>query len=139
MGGEPVGTIPGRGCAVARFADALLRSMGGSQATLRLSDPSSGDTACQLGLEAPAAEDLLLSPAAIKPLEPEADGRRRVEVIVSACSLRAIAKNYGVQDVPAWLLGMQGVLLHDTVMRIARISVDEFQGKECLYHLTATE
>ena len=69
---------------------------------------------------------------------PEADGKRRIEVIVSACSLRPIAKNFGIQDV-AWLLGMQGVLLHETVMPIVKVTIDEFQGKECLYHLTATE
>lgn len=124
---------------MARFADAVLRSMGGAQVTLRLSDPSSGDTGSQLGLEASPAEDLQLSPAAIKRLEPEADGKRRVEVIVSACSLRPLAKNYGIQDLSAWLLGMQGVLLHETVMAIVKVTVDEFQGKECLYHLTATE
>ncbi len=138
MPDDQVGAIPGRGCAVARFADAVLRSMGAGQITLRLSDPSSGDTSSQLGLEAPTAEDLQISPAVIKPLEP-ADGKRRVEVVVSACSLRPIAKSYGIQDLSAWLLGMQGVLLHDTVMQIAQITVDEFGGKECLYHLTATE
>lgn len=139
MATDQLGTIPGRGCAVARFAEAILRSMGGGQVTLRLSDASSGDTSSQLGLEPSPAEDLELSPAAVKCLDPTADGRRRIEVTLSACSLKTIAKNYGVVDIPAWLLTMQGVLQSGTVMRIDSVKVDEFQGKHCLYHLTATE
>jgi hypothetical protein len=133
------GSIPGRGCAVARFAEALLRSLGASQVTLRLSDPSTGDTSSQLGLEAPAAEDLPISPALLKPLAPAENGRRRIEVVLCASSLRALAKNYGMEDIGAWLISMQGVLMHDAIMRIATVTVDEFLGTECLYHLTATE
>jgi hypothetical protein len=136
---DQLGTIPGRGCAVARFADALLSSLGGTRLTLRLSDPSSGDTTSQLGLEAPVAEDLPISPAVLKPLQPADDGRRRFEVILGASALRTIAKNYGIEDIAAWLLSMQGVLLHDSVMRIVTVTVDEFLGTECLYHLTTTE
>ncbi len=139
MSDQQLGIIPGHGCAIVRFADALLRTLGGTQVTLRLADPSTGDTGSQLGLEAPTAEDMQLSPAVIKSLDAEADGRRRIEVIVSATSLRAIAKSYGIDDVSAWLLSMQGVLQYGGVMRIAKVAVDEFNGKECLYHLTATE
>lgn len=137
--GNDLGIIPGRGCAGVRLAEALLRSLGATQVTLRLSDASTGDTSSQLGLEPPTAEDLPISPALLRPLTPANDGRRRVEVIIGAASLRAIAKTYGVQDIAAWLLGMQGVLLHDEVMRIATVTVDQFAGADCLYHLTATE
>jgi hypothetical protein len=34
---------------------------------------------------------------------------------------------------------MQGVLQNDTVLRIATVTVDQFHGVDCLYHLTATE
>jgi hypothetical protein len=139
MSNDQLGAIPGRGCAIARFADALLRSLGGGQVTLRLSDASSGDTGSQLGLEPCPPEDLQLSPAAVQPLDSTADGRRRIEVMLSACSLRPIAKNYGVEDISAWLLNMQGVLQGGTVMRIDSVKVDEYHGKHCLYHLTATE
>lgn len=139
MSDDQLGIISGPGCAGVRFADALLRSLGGSQVTLRLSDPSAGDTPSQLGLDGPTAEDLQLSPAVIKALEPEADGRRRIEILLSVTSLRTIARSYGVQDLSAWLLSMQGVLHHGGIMRIASVSVDEIHGKACLYHLTATE
>lgn len=113
--------------------------MGRTQVTLRLSDPSTGDSSSQLGLVAPTAEDMQISPAAIRSIDPTEDGKRRVEVLVSASALRAIATTYGIEDVPAWLLGMQGVVQHDAILRIASVRVQEFHGNECLYQLTATE
>lgn len=139
MPDDQLGTIAGRGCAVARFADSILRLMGGSQVTLRVSDASSGDVNSQLGLEPCPAEDLQLSPAAIRSLDATSDGRRRIEVILGACALRSIAKTYGVVDIAAWLLNMQGVLQGGAVMRIDSVKVDEYRGKDCLYYLTATE
>jgi hypothetical protein len=136
---DQLGTIAGQGCAVARFADSMLRSLGGTQVTLRLSDPATGDTSSQLGLEAPAAEDMPISPAVLKPLVPEQDGLRRIEVILSATALGVVAKNYGVEDISAWLLSMQGVLQNGAVMRIGAVTVDQFHGTDCLYHLIATE
>ncbi len=136
---DQLGIISGQGCAVVRFATALLRSLGGIQVTLRLSAPSTGDTSSQLGLEPPTAEDIPISPAIVKPLAPEPDGRRRIEVVLSATALRVIAKNCGVEDISAWLLSMQGVLHHGAVLRIATVTVDQFHGVDCLYHLTATE
>jgi hypothetical protein len=139
MADDQLGSIPGQGCAVARFAEALLQSMGGTQVTLRLANPSSGDTGSQLGQEAPSMADLQISPGAIKVLEPSSDGARRIEAIVSACSLRHIAKEYGVDDVPTWLMGMEGVLYRGALMRIESVTADSFYDQDCLYHLTATE
>jgi hypothetical protein len=136
---DQLGMIPGQACAARRFADALLRSGGDTQITVRISDPSTGDTSSQLGLEPPSAEDLQISPALVKALAPTEDGRRRIEAVISATSLKAIAKNYGVEDIAAWLLVAQGVLYYGNLMRIDIVTVDRFFGLDCLYHLTATE
>lgn len=131
--------IPGQACAVRRFANALLRSGGDTQVTVRVSNPSTGDTGSQLGLEPPTAADLQIAPALVKALEPTADGKRRIEAVISATSLKAIAKDYGVQDIAAWLLVAQGVLYYGNLMRIDSVTTDKFLGADCLYHLTATE
>ncbi len=135
---DPAG-IPGHACAIRRFADALLCSGGDTQVTIRISDPSTGDTDSQLGLEPPTAEDLQVSPALIKALEPTSDGKRRIEAVVGATALKPIAKQYGIQDVAAWLLVAQGILYYDQLMRIDTVTVDKYLGADCLYHLTATE
>ena len=132
-------SIPGHACAAKRLADALLRSMGNTQ--LRCGSPilRAGDTNSQLGLEAPVAQDLQVSPAAVKSLEPAEDGTRRIEVIVSITALQAIAKVYQVEDIAAWLRTFEGVVWHGNLMRIAPLTVDRFLGADCLFHLTATE
>jgi hypothetical protein len=131
--------IPGRASAIKRFANALLRSGGDTQVTVRISDPSTGDTNSQLGLEPPTAEDLQISPALVQAIEPTEDGKRRIKATVSATSLKAIAKLYGIEDIAAWLLVAQGVLYYGNLMRIDTVTVDHFLGADCLYHLTATE
>lgn len=139
MSQNQLGMIPGRACACHRLADALLRSMGNTQVTLRLANPSSGDTNSQLGLEAPASQDLQVSPAAVKALEPEEDGKRRIEIIVSITALQPIATAYQVDDIVAWLRTFEGVVWYGALMRIAQVTVDKFLGADCLFHLTATE
>jgi hypothetical protein len=131
--------IPGQASAVRRFANALLRSGGDTQVVVRISNPSTGDTNSQLGLEPPTAADLQISPALVKALEPTPDGKRRIEAVLSATALKTIAKAYGVQDIAAWLLVAQGLLYYGNLMRIDTVTVDKFLGADCLYHLTATE
>jgi hypothetical protein len=130
---------PGQACAGRRLAESLLRFCGNTEVTLRISDPSSGDTRSQIGLEAPPAEDLHISPALIQALPPTDDGKRRIEAVIGATSFKAIAKQYGIEDISAWLLAAQGVLCYGTLMRIDSIVVDKVCGADCLYHLTATE
>jgi len=131
--------IPGRACAARRLADALLRTFGDTQVTLRLANASSGDTNSQLGLEPPASQDLQVSPAAVKSLEPMPDGKRRIEVILSVTALQPIAKVYQIEDIAGWLLTFEGVVWYGDLMRIAKVTVDKFFGADCLFHLTATE
>jgi hypothetical protein len=136
---DQLGIIPGHACAARRLADALLRSFGNTQVTLRVANASSGDTISQLGLEAPAAQDLPISPAAVKALDPMPDGKRRIEVIVSITSLQPFAKIYQVEDISAWLRTFEGVVWGGDLMRIAGVTVDKCLGADCLFHLTATE
>ena len=139
MADNQLGIIHGSACAARRLGDALVRSLGHSQVTLRIANPSSGDTKSQIGLEAPTAGDVQISPAAVTVLEPTDDGRRRIEVVLSATSLLPIAKAYGVEDISGWLLNLEGVVHQEQLMRIAKVRVDKFLGAECLFHVTATE
>ncbi len=134
-----MGSIPGRGCAARRFTDALLQSLGGLQVTIRMSDPSTGDSGSQLGLEPPPAEDLQIFPSIITSLPSTDDGKRRIEVMLSATSLKPIARTHGIEDIATWLLTAQGVLHNDQLMRIDTVAVDHVFGSNCLYRITATE
>jgi hypothetical protein len=136
--GNQLGIISGQGCASRRFADALLRSCGIAQVSLRIADPTRGDTGSQLGLEPPPSEDIQISPAVVTSLPPSPGGTRRMQVAMSATAVEALANKYQVTDVPTWLLTAQGVVQHDQLWHIDSVTVDHF-GTDCLYHLTATE
>ena len=135
----PLGFTPGRPQAGKRLVDGLVRFLGGGQITVRIADPSSGSTSSQLGLEPSPAEDLQISPAVVQGLAPAADGARRIEVLLSATTIKPIARDHGIEDIVAWLRGAEGLLYRDHSMHIDAVTVDKVLGEDCLYHIVATE
>ena len=135
----PINMIPGRHQALRRGADAMLRAMGGVQVTLRVADPSSGDTNSQLGITPPTSSDVQISPAVVRPVDPMPDGSQRVQVLLSAKALQPIVDSYEATDIPAWLLGSQGLVYHGQLMPIRSVASSSFAGCDYLYLLTATE
>ena len=134
-----INLIPGRHQAAQRGTDAFLRVLGGEEITLRLSDPATGDTSSQLGITPPTAEDVQIAPAVVQAMAPEADGTRRIQVLLSAKSLHAIADSYGVTNIPPWLLGSRGLVYRGQVMPIRSVTSNSFAGDDYLYLLIATE
>jgi hypothetical protein len=135
----PINMIPGRHQAARRAADAFLRALGAEQITLRVSDPSTGDTNSQLGITTPTASDVQIAPAVVQVAQPAPDGTRRVQVMLSAKGLQPIADSYGVTDIPTWLLNSQGLVFRGQLMPIKWVSSTNFAGGDYLYFLTATE
>jgi hypothetical protein len=134
----PLGTI--HTClGVRRAADSMVRALGGTQITLRIADPSAGDTNSQLGLTPPMSEDLQISPALVRTIAPAANGGRRIEITLSAKAVKPIAEEHGVDDIPTWLLTAEGVLFRDQLMHIETVISDHLGGMDYLYHITATE
>ncbi len=134
-----INLIPERRQALARTADACLRAMGGGRVTLRISDPSTGDTGSQLGITAPTAEDIQIAPVVVQPMPPQPDGRRRWQVMFSARALRAAAEPYGVTDIPGWLTGSQGVVRRGRLIPITSVITNTFADGDYLYLAIATE
>ncbi|MGB8768420.1 MAG: hypothetical protein WCC92_02315 [Candidatus Korobacteraceae bacterium] len=134
----PLGTI--HTClGVRRAADAMVRALGGAQITLRIADASAGDTNSQLGLTPPTSEDVQISPALVRTIAPSANGSKRIEVTLSAKAVKPLADQYGVDDVPTWLLTAEGVLFFGKLMRIDTVISDHLGGMDYLYHIVATE
>ena len=71
-----MGGIAGRCFASRRFADAIVRSFGASEITIRVPDPSSGDTGSQLGPGSSAGRGPTSFPALLRTLPPAADGSK---------------------------------------------------------------
>lgn len=117
----------------------MLRSWGATQITLRVADAARGDTSSQLGLTAPAAEDVQIYPAVVRCLNPVRDGTRRIQATFSGRAMAAAAEQFGVEDVASWLLLAQGILYRGKLMRIESVVSDHFGGSDYLYQVTARE
>jgi hypothetical protein len=134
----PLGTIH-TSLGVRRAADAMVRALGGTQITLRIADASAGDTNSQIGLTPPMSEDLQISPALVRTIAPAANGSKRIEVTLSAKAVKPIADQYGVDDIPTWLLTAEGILFRGKLMHIDTVVSDYLGGMDYLYHIMATE
>jgi len=117
----------------------MLHALGGAQITLRIADPSAGDTSSQLGIAPPMSEDIQIEPALVRTIAPSPNGARRIEVTLSAKAVKPIAEQYGVEDVPTWLLTAEGILYRGKLMSIDTVICDHLGGVDYLYHITATE
>jgi hypothetical protein len=136
--GIPLGTIH-TSLGVRRAADAMVRALGGTQITLRIADASAGDTNSQIGLTPPVSEDLQIYPALVRTIAPAANGSKRIEVTLSAKAVKPLADQYGVDDIPTWLLTAEGILFRDKLMHIDTVIGDHLGGMDYLYHIMATE
>lgn len=124
---------------VRRAADAMVRALGGSQITLRIADPFTGDTNSQLGLTPPTSEDVQISSALVRTIAPSANGSKRIEVTISAKTVKPLADQYDVDDIATWLLTAEGVLFRGKLMHIDTVISDHLGGMDYLYHIMATE
>ena len=134
-----INLIPGRHQALRRGANAFLRAMGGIQITLRIADPSTGDTNSQLGITPPTSSDVQIAPAIVQVMPAMPDGSQCIHVLLGAKALQPVVDSYGVTNIPEWLLGSQGLVYHGQLMPIRSVTSSSFAGCDYLYLLTATE
>ncbi len=133
----PIDMIPGRH-QVRRAADAMLRALGGEQITLRVADPSTATRNSQLGITPPTASDIQIAPAVVQP-SPRGGRHAAHPGNAGREGLQPIADSYGVTNIPAWLLGSQGLVYRGQLMPIKSVTSICFAGGEYLYLLIATE
>ena len=122
-----------------RTADAMLRVLGATEVTLRIADPSSGDSGSQLGLAAPTASDVQIAPVLTEILPPEKDGTRSLIVTISAQAAAKAAEPYGAEDIGTWLLTSQGIVHEGKLLKVRSVRVDHFASRDYLYHVVASE
>ena len=137
--GAPVGLIEGRAQVAQRAAEAMLRSLGATQITIRTALPATDSTSNQLGMSCGGFEDVSLSPVVVRSTAIAANESMKVEVLVSATAALAAATARGIEDVALWLLEAGGLLYRDKLLHIDSVIVDHFAGSEYLYHILASE
>ena len=131
--------IDGRQHLAERAADCMLRSFGATQITLRIAEPSTGDTDTQLGITTPTVEDVPLSPTVVRMVSAPSETRLRYEVLLGLSTLKQAIAMYNVTDVAAWLLTAVGLVYRDTLLHVNTVMVDHYAGSEYLYRVFASE
>jgi hypothetical protein len=133
------GQIDGQRYLAQRVADCMMRSLGATQVSLRIAEPSTGDTSCQLGITTPTVEDLPLSPVVVLPVSAGHEPKVRYEIRLSAASVQQAVSMYSVEDTAAWLLTAVALVYGDKVLHIDSVLVDQHAGADCLYRVFASE
>jgi len=131
--------IDGQQYRAQRMADSMMRTLGACEVSLRIAEPSSGDTNSQLGLTTPTVEDVPLSPALVRVASAPHEIKTRYEVQLSTASVQQAVSMYHVDDVGTWLLTALALIYGDKVLHIDSVLVDQSAGADYLYHILASE
>jgi hypothetical protein len=131
--------IDGQQCLAQRMADSLVGSLGATQVSLRIAEPSAGDTNSQLGITTPTVEDVPLSPAVVLAVSAPHEPSARYEVRLSFSSVQQAVSMYNVSDVADWLLTAVALVYGDKVLHIDSVLVDQYAGADYLYRIFVSE
>ena len=134
-----MGGIAGRCFASRRFADAIVRSFGASEITIRVLRSVLRRHRQPAWPGSSAGRGPADFPGLLRTLPPAADGSKRIEAMISSTTLAPIAKSHNVTDIGTWLLTAQGLVHNDQLMHIDTVVADRALGSICLYRITATE
>src|SRR5882672_7751743 len=91
---------PGVGIALARATESLLRALGGDDIHVLFPLPMAPDSSAQLGLTAPAVNELTIAPAAARSLSSDNhQGRLRMQFLFAAAVMDTILQEQGTESV----------------------------------------
>jgi len=129
------------GTALVRAADAMLRSLGGSEITLLLPMFQTGDNLnAQLGLVDPGVEEVPLSPVVVRNLPSANTGpRRRLEFLMPAAAVSAGLSSRNVASAEAFFDGVMGIVYDSDLFHIESFTSEYFGGMAYLYRLVGVE
>jgi hypothetical protein len=129
------------GQALVRAANAMLRTLGGTEVSLRLPGVPPGDaTSVQLGLSAIPVEDVPVSPVVILPLPADVrSGALRYELLMSASAVDALAEARGLDSAATLFNSSLGIVHGSSLLHISGLAVEVFGGIVTVYRVTAGE
>jgi hypothetical protein len=124
--------------AVARAADALLRTAGGRTVMLRVPAPGvPGSDGEELGLAVPGFQDVELAPVAFRKSRATiARGEApRYELLVSAWPVKTLVGSLGYESVAVLFSVIAGVLVGERLMFVESCTASEVGGEIYCYRL----
>ncbi|HEX6773843.1 MAG TPA: hypothetical protein VF126_17540 [Acidobacteriaceae bacterium] len=124
-----------------RMADALLRSLGGSVAMLRMPAMATGAIGEQLGTPSAGFVDLPLAPAAFRKARvPVTDGNQaKYEVLISASAVEAQVSRLGLTSAEVLFAQGLGITVGKEFFVIEGVSFTSAAGLACIYRVLLRE
>jgi hypothetical protein len=123
------------------LADALLRSVGGAEAQLRVTNVSSDGSMSEVGLVATAFADVVVSPVVMRKLRPgwQEGNQSKWELLISATSVEAQLSALSIDSAQS-LFGMTlAVTVAGQDYLIESVASNEAFGQVYLYRLLLRE
>jgi len=127
------------GGAAARAADAMLRSLGGTDVTLMFAAGGMpGDATAELGLVDPGVEQASIAPVIVRELTTETNGpRRRIEVLAGRAALAEQVSQRNVASADVLFETALGIVYQGEIFHIEGFVVERFGGVAYLYRVLA--
>lgn len=123
------------------IADALLRSVAGTSALLRVTAPSTVSSQSELGLSATTFSDVVVNPVVMRKLRPamQEGGEAKWELLVSATSVENQISTLDLASAQALFAMTLAVTIAGQDYLIESISSNEAFGQVYLYRLLLRE
>lgn len=123
------------------LADALLRSVGGTTAQLRVAATNSDGPMCEVGLVATTFVDVILSPVVMRKLRPswQSNNEPRWELLVSATSVQQQISALELESAQALFAMSLAITIAGQDYLIESIATNEAFGQVYLYRLSLSE
>jgi hypothetical protein len=123
------------------LADALLRSVGGASASLRVTASNPSSDQAEVGLLSTAFYEVQLSPAVMRKLSPSAKGSDapQWEMLISASSVQAQIMALDIPSAQALFALTLAITVAGMEYLIESVAANEAFGNVYLYRLTLRE
>lgn len=128
-----------RNLALARAAEAMLRTLGGESVSLVFPVPIAAmGTESELGLNSATTEEVVLAPVVVRSLPPK-EGRARRELLFAAIAVEAQVDVRAAGSAEALFQSAVGVLHQGSLLQIESVTSEFFGGSAYLYRVVAIE
>jgi len=134
---DSYGTSAGRGFALGRNVEAVLRSVGATVVHVLREQVLTGTMQQrQLGQTQPQYADIAVGPAVVV-AETTPPAAMKLSVILPGHEVNQRAQAEGVENGTLWLTSARGILYQGTLLRITQVRAEVMAGMEYLYYVTA--
>ncbi len=126
---------------IQRTTDSLLRAFGSPTLSLRFPGvPSGSSDAAQLGLASIATEDVVISPAVVRPKSPASSANaQRYELLLSATAIAAVMIDRGYDSEAALFNAALGAVVNGVLLRISSFSTELIGSTPVLHRVIVSE